>query len=132
MTLDGWSAGILAAMYPSFPPLWLLLVIFARWVNRHQLDVIEYLQEENRVFKEHLGGGRIRLTDTERRRLARRAHTLGRKVFNELRTLVTPDTPALLESGSQSHQGGEAAFDILPIATGELLELTQRDPYEGW
>jgi hypothetical protein len=32
--------------------------------------VIEYLQEENRVLKEDLGGRRIRLTDTERRRLA--------------------------------------------------------------
>ncbi len=78
-----------AAMSP-FLPLQLLLVIFAGWVNRHQSDVIEYLQEENRVLKEHLGGRRIRLTDTERRRLARRAHTLGRKVLNELRTLVTP------------------------------------------
>jgi hypothetical protein len=79
-------------MYPPFQPLQLLLVKFAGWVNRHQLDVIEYLQEENRVLKEHLGGRRIRLTDTQRRRLARRAHTLGRKVLNELRTLVTPDT----------------------------------------
>jgi putative transposase len=79
-------------MFPPFQPLQLLLVIFAGWVNRHQLDMIEYLQEENRVLKEHLGGRRIRLTDTERRRLARRAHTLGRKVLNELRTLVTPDT----------------------------------------
>jgi len=79
-------------MFPPFQPLQLLLVIFAGWVNRHQLDVIEYLQEENRVLKEHLGGRRIRLTDTERRRLARRAHTLGRKVLNELHTLVTPDT----------------------------------------
>jgi hypothetical protein len=91
MTHDGWSAGILAEMFPPFQPLQLLLVIFAGWVNRHQLDVIEYLQEENRVLKEHLGGRRVRLTDTERRRLARRAHTLGRKVLNELRTLVTPE-----------------------------------------
>ena len=29
--------------------------MFAGWVNRHQLDVIEYLQEENRVLKERLG-----------------------------------------------------------------------------
>jgi len=26
--------------------------MFAGWVNRHQLDVIEYPQEENRVLKE--------------------------------------------------------------------------------
>jgi hypothetical protein len=70
----------------------LLLVIFARWVNRHQSDVIEYLQEENRVLKERLGGRRICLTDAERCRLARKAHTLVRKVLNELHTLVTPDT----------------------------------------
>ena len=44
------------AMSPSFAPLKLLLMMFAGWVNRHQLDVIEYLQEENRVLKERLGG----------------------------------------------------------------------------
>src|SRR5258708_31170762 len=79
-------------MSPPFQPLQLLLVIFAGWVNRHQLDVIEHLQEENRALKERLGGRRIRLTDTERCRLARKAHALGRKVLNELDTLVTPDT----------------------------------------
>jgi len=34
----------------------ILLVALSGWVNRHQLDVIEYLLEENRVLKEHLGG----------------------------------------------------------------------------
>jgi hypothetical protein len=66
--------------------------MFAGWVNRHQLDVIEYLQEENRVLKERLGGRRLRFTDIERRRLARKAKALGRKVLSELETLVTPDT----------------------------------------
>ena len=55
MTHDGWSA-YCAGMFPPFQPLELLLVIFAGWVNRRQLDVIEYLQEENRVLKERLGG----------------------------------------------------------------------------
>jgi hypothetical protein len=45
--------------------------MFAGWVNRRQLDVIEYLQEENRVLKEHMGARRLRFTDAERRRLAR-------------------------------------------------------------
>src|ERR1039458_4011171 len=79
-------------MSPPFQPLQLLLAIFAGWVNRHQLDLIAYLQEENRVLTERLGGRRIRFTDTERCRLARKAHTLGRKVLNELHTLVTPDS----------------------------------------
>jgi len=67
-------------------------MMFAGWVNRHQLDVIDYLQEENRLLKERLNGRRIRFTDAERRRLARKAHALGRKVLSELETLVTPDT----------------------------------------
>jgi putative transposase len=79
-------------MFQPFQPLQLLLAIFAGWINRDQLDVIEYLQEENRVLKERLGGRRIRFTDAERRRLARKAQALGRKVLNEIETLVTPDT----------------------------------------
>ena len=31
-------------------------MMFAGWINRHQLDVIDYLQEENRVLKERLAG----------------------------------------------------------------------------
>jgi len=41
-------------MSPSFAPLQLLLMMFAGWINRHQLDVIDYLQEENRLLKERL------------------------------------------------------------------------------
>jgi hypothetical protein len=65
MTHDGWSAGILRCNAPPFQPLQLLLAIFAGWVKRHQLDAIDYLQEENRVLTERLGGRRIRFTDTE-------------------------------------------------------------------
>src|SRR5665213_1453708 len=43
-------------MSPLLTPLHMLLSIFVGWVNRHQLDVIEYFQEENRVLKERLGG----------------------------------------------------------------------------
>jgi putative transposase len=73
-------------------PLHLLLMMFGGWVNRHQLDLIDYIQEENRLLKERLGGQRIRFTDAERRRLARKAFPLGRKALSELQTLVTPDT----------------------------------------
>ena len=70
-------------------------MMFAGCVNRHQLSVIEYLQEENRVLKERLGVRRIRCTDAERRRLARKAKALGRRVLTQLETLVTPDTLAI-------------------------------------
>jgi putative transposase len=64
----------------------------AGWLQRHQQQVITYLLEENRVLKAQLGGRRLRLTDTERRRLATLAHPLGRQRLKEMATLVTPDT----------------------------------------
>ena len=70
----------------------IVLVALAGWVNRHQLEVIESLREENRVLKEHLDGRRLRLTDAQRRRLAVNGHRLGRTVLSDVATLVTPDT----------------------------------------
>src|SRR5215475_9124073 len=72
--------------------LHVLIAMVAGWLQRHQQQVITYLLEENRVLKAHLGSGRLRLTDTERRRLAALAHPLGRKRLKEIATLVTPDT----------------------------------------
>jgi transposase InsO family protein len=69
-----------------------LVLIFAGWVNRGQQDVIEYLQEENRVLREQLGGKRLLLTDRQRRRLAAKAKAVGRQGLLEISTLVTPDT----------------------------------------
>ena len=73
-------------------PLQFLMMIFAGWVNRHQQDVIEYLQAENRALREQSGGKRLRFTDQQRRRLAVKAKAVGRKGLFELNTLVTPDT----------------------------------------
>src|SRR5258707_9675121 len=69
-----------------------LIAMLAGWIQRHQQQVITYLIEENRVLKAHLGGRRLRLTDTERRRLAALAHPLGRKRLKEIASLATPET----------------------------------------
>ena len=74
----------------------ILLVALAGWVNRHQLEVIAYLREENRVLHEQLDGRRVRLTDAQRRRLAVNGHRLGRQGLREVATLVTPDTILLI------------------------------------
>ena len=79
-------------MFRSIQPLQFLLMLLAGWINRRQLEAIEYLKAENRLLKERLGGRRLRFTDAERRRLARRAYALGRKALSELDTVVTPDT----------------------------------------
>jgi len=73
-------------------PLQFLLVLFAGWVNRYQCDVIEYLEEENRVLREQLGPKRLLFSDRQRRRLAAKAKLIGRKGLFNIRTLVTPDT----------------------------------------
>ena len=79
-------------MRADLPPLRLLLVTLAGWINRHQQRVIEYLVEENRVLKEQLKGRRLRLTDDQRRRLAVKGQRLGRRVLRQVATIVTPDT----------------------------------------
>ena len=76
----------------TLDPFRLLLISLAGWLNQPQPDVLDYLQEENRVLREQIGGRRLRLNDDQRRRLAVRAKKLGRRVLRELATLVTPET----------------------------------------
>ena len=49
-------------MNAAIQPLQLIPVSIAGWIGRRQLEVIEYLLEENRVMKEQLGGRRLRQT----------------------------------------------------------------------
>jgi putative transposase len=72
--------------------LHVLIAMVAGWIQDHQQRVITYLREENRVLKAQLGGRRLRLTETERRRLATLAHPLGRQRLKEVTTLATPET----------------------------------------
>jgi transposase InsO family protein len=74
------------------PQLQFLMSLFAGWVNRSQQDVIEYLEEENRVLREKLGGKRLLFTDDQRRRLAVKAKVIGRRGLLQISTMVTPDT----------------------------------------
>src|SRR5580765_5259292 len=87
------ASGSLDSMPPLLPyPFRFMLIALAGWVNQQQRDVIDYLQEENRVLREQLGAKRVRFTDAQRRRLAAKAKTLGRRVLRDLVTIVTPDT----------------------------------------
>src|SRR3982751_1179173 len=73
-------------------PFRFLLIAISGWMNQHQLQIIEYLREENRVLREQLGDRRLRFHDDQRRALAAKAKGLGRKLLAEVATLVTPDT----------------------------------------
>jgi putative transposase len=119
-------------------PFELALLMFAGWVNRHQLDVIDYLQEENRVLNERLGGRRIRFTDVERRRLARKARARGRKALNELETLVTPDTllrwyrELIASKWNYSHRRGPARPRVMMAITDLVVQIALENPSWGY
>ena len=76
-------------MPDPFLPLRFLLLLFAGLVNREEARVLDYLREENRVLREHLGKKRLRLNDDQRARLAARAKALGRSALEAVATIVT-------------------------------------------
>jgi len=80
-----------AAMTELRPPLQFVAGWIGTWLTRHQERAIDYLKEENRVLREKVGG-RIRLTDSERRRLARLGKAVGRKALGQLACIASPDS----------------------------------------
>jgi transposase InsO family protein len=81
-------------MTKSLDPFRFLLIAVSGWMNQQQLQLIDYLREENRVLREQLGLGqrRLRFNDEQRRRLAAKAKGLGRKLLREVATIVTAET----------------------------------------
>jgi hypothetical protein len=70
----------------------LLVLWMAGWIHSRQLEVIDFLREENRVLREQLGGRHLRFIDAQRRRLPVKGQTVGRRRLGEFAGLVTPDT----------------------------------------
>jgi putative transposase len=119
-------------------PIQFLLFVLVGWVSRQQQDVIEYLKAENRALVEQLGGRRLRFTDAQRRRLARKAKPLGRRQLRELSPIVTPDT--LLrwyrELVARKYDGSAARGPGRPRIPGEIqkwiLEMASDNPRWGY
>jgi hypothetical protein len=83
----GYHVAAMGAEAVRFLVLWM-----AGWINSRQLEVIDFLREENCVLREQLGERRLRFTDDQRRRLAVTGRTVGRRRLGEFAGLVTPDT----------------------------------------
>ena len=66
--------------------------VLTGWLERRGWEAIAYLVGENRLLRRQLGGRRLRLTDADRRRLAVRAHRVGRATLREVATIAVPDT----------------------------------------
>ena len=97
--MEGAPLGIFRLLFGSEMPenvpmdvFKLILVSVAGWMNREQQHVIEYLQEEIRTLKEHQEDRRIRFTDEQRARLARKAKRVRFGLLKEVTNLVTPQT----------------------------------------
>ena len=73
-------------------PWHFFLIGLSGWINRQQQRTIEYLITENQVLRGKVGKKRILLNDNQRRRLAVKGRLLGRKLLQEVATIVTPDT----------------------------------------
>jgi putative transposase len=109
-------------------PFRLLLISLAGYLNQQQHDLIDYLQEENRVLREQLGSKRLRLNDDQRRRLAIRAKKLGRRVLRELATIVTPETLMAWHRKliARKYDGSKRRGPGRPRVQDEIQELVVR------
>jgi hypothetical protein len=72
--------------------LQMVLGVLTGWLDHQEREAVAYLIEENRLLRRQLGNRRLRLTDDDRRRLAAKAHRVGRASLREIATIATPDT----------------------------------------
>jgi hypothetical protein len=72
--------------------LQIVLSVLIGWLGRREPEAVAYLVEENRLLRRQLGNRRLHLMDDDRRRLAARAHRVGRAALREIATIATPDT----------------------------------------
>jgi putative transposase len=70
----------------------MVLYVQTGWLDRREREAVWYLIEENRLLRRQLGTRRLDLTDDDRRRLAARAHRVGRRALRDIATIATPDT----------------------------------------
>ena len=106
-------------------PFRFVLIAVAGWMNQHQLQIIDYLREENRVLREQLGGRRVRFNDDQRRRLAAKAKGLGGKLLAEVATIVTPETLLAWHRKliAQKYDGSDKRGPGRPRTAGEIEVL---------
>src|ERR1022692_1322718 len=88
----GWRARPARAEKTLPLPLQFLAAWIATWLGEQQARMIEYQRAENAALLEPLGKHRLRLTDGERRRLAKLGKALGRKALRQVATIATPNT----------------------------------------
>ncbi len=117
-------------------PFQFVVIAIAGWMNHHQQQVVEYLLEENRVLRQQMGSRRMRFNDDQRRRLAVKAKKLGRRVLNQLATIVTPETLLAWHRKliAEKYDGSACRRPGRPrtVAEVEALVVRMAEENRGW
>ena len=102
--------------------LQMVLGALTAWLDRREREAVAYLIEENRLLRRQLGPRRLRLSDDDRRRLAARAHRVGRATLRQIATIATPDT---LLRWHRQLIARKWTYARTPGRRGVLLEIRQ-------
>ena len=115
-------------MTKSLDPFRFMLIAVSGWMNQQQLQLIDYLREENRVLREQFVQKRLSFNDDQRRRLAAKAKGLGRKLLREVATIVTPETLLAWHRRliAQKHDGSGKRGCGRPRKSQEIEDLVVR------
>jgi hypothetical protein len=73
-------------------PLHVVLTVLSESIRKEQEKVIEYLQLENQILREKIGGKRVLLSDDQRRLWAVKGKALGRQQLAKTATIAQADT----------------------------------------
>ena len=115
-----------------------IVAMIAGWLRREQEAVIEYLKEENKVLREQLGTRRLRFTDAQRRRLARKGKVVGGRGLRVLDCIVTPETILrwYRQLVAKKYDGSRRRGPGRPRTVGEIqalvLSLAVENPSWGY
>jgi hypothetical protein len=123
-------------MTKSLNPFRFVPIVVCGWMNQQQLQLIDYLREEDRGLREQLGQRPSRFNDEQRGRLAVRATGLGSKLLREVATIVTPETLLAWHRRliAQKYDGSGKRGCGRPTKSEEIEDLVVRMAKEnrGW
>src|SRR2546425_9455631 len=112
------------------------MALAGRWHDQRP-EALAYLIEENRILRAQLRGRRLRLTDADRRRLARRGQRLGRRLLSQVATIVTPNTILrwhrhLIAHKWTYHRGRSGHPDALAEMRRLVVRMAEDNPTWGY
>ena len=114
----------------------MVLGVLTGWLDRREREAVAYLIEENRLLRRQLGKQRLRFNDDDRRRLAARAHRVGRAALREIATIASPDTllrwHRQLIARKWTYAGGRGRRGVLLEIRRLVVRMAEENPTWGY